>query len=61
MLDQLAESMAYLMAAHTSLVDSQTAAEGRLEDSFAAANELFIELNCELTLLAQRAGVEREH
>ena len=61
MLDQLAESMAYLMAAHTSLVDSQTAAEGRLEDSFAAANELFIELNCELTLLAQRAGVTKEH
>lgn len=61
MLDQLAESMAYLMAAHTSLVDSQAAAEGRLADSFDAASELFVELNCELSLLAQRAGVEREH
>lgn len=61
MLEQLADSMAYLIAAHSSLTDAREEAEGRLDDSFSAAHELFIELNCELTLLAQRASVTKEH
>lgn len=61
MVDSLAESMAYLTEAHTSLIVAKEEAAGRLEDSFQAALNLVEELNCELTLLAQRAGVEREH
>lgn len=61
MLERLAESMAYLAAAHGSLIESHAVADGRLNDSFEAALDLVNELNCELTLLAQRAGVEWEH
>jgi hypothetical protein len=62
-LDRLAEAMAYLMAAHTSLVDSRRPNQrAGLRIRFAAAIELFVELNCELTLLAQRAArLKKEH
>lgn len=61
MLDNLAESMAYLTEAHTSLIVAKEEAAGRLEDSFTAALSLFEELNCELALLQRRAVCERGH
>ena len=61
MLDSLAESMAYLTEAHTSLILAKEEAAGRLEDSFAAAFDLVEELNCELALLHRRAICEKGH
>ena len=57
----LAESMAYLTEAHTSLIVAHEEAAGRLEDSFAAAFQLVEELNCELALLHRRAICEKGH
>ena len=61
MLDNLAESMAYLTEAHTSLIVAREEADGRLEDSFTAAFALVEELNCELALLQRRAICEKGH
>ena len=61
MLDNLAESMAYLTEAHTSLIVAKEEAAGRLEDSFTAALNLVEELNCELDLLQRRAVCEKGH
>lgn len=61
MLDNLAEAMAYLTEAHTSLIVAKEEAAGRLEDSFTAALTLVEELNCELALLQRRAVCERGH
>lgn len=60
-LDNLAESMAYLTEAHTSLILAKEESAGRLEDSFSAALQLFEELNCELALLQRRAVCEKGH
>lgn len=60
-LDNLAESMAYLTEAHTSLVIAKEESDGRLEDSFTAALTLVEELNCELDLLQRRAVCEKGH
>lgn len=57
----LAESMAYLMEAHTSLILAHEDAQGRLEDSFAAAFELIEELSCEMALLERRMVYEKGH
>lgn len=61
MVDTLAEAMTYLTEAHTSLVIAREEAEGRLEDSFAAALNLVEELSCELALLQRRAVCEKGH
>lgn len=61
MVDNLAESMAYLTESHTSLVIAHEEACGRLDDSFAAAFALVEELNCELALLHRRAICEKGH
>lgn len=60
-LGSLAESMAYLTEAHTSLIVAKEAAAGRLEDSFNDALQLVEELNCELALLQRRAVCEKGH
>jgi len=60
-LGSLAESMAYLTEAHTSLIVAKEEAAGRLEDSFNAALQLVEELNCELALLQRRAVCEKGH
>lgn len=57
----LAESMAYLNEAHTSLIVAKEECAGRLEDSFAAAFALVEELNCELALLQRRIVCEKGH
>ena len=59
--DNLAEAMAYLTEAHTSLIVAKEEAAGRLEDSFTAALSLVEELNCELALLQRRAVREKGH
>lgn len=61
MVDSLAESMAYLTEAHTSLIVAKEEAAGRLEDSFTAALNLVEELKCELALLQRRATFEKGH
>ena len=61
MIDNLAEAMAYLTDAHTSLIVAKEEAAGRLEDSFTAALNLVEELNCELALLQRRAVCEKGH
>ena len=61
MLDNLAESMAYLTESHTSLVIAKEESDGSLEDSFKAALQLVEELNCELALLQRRAVCEKGH
>ncbi len=61
MIDNLAEAMAYLTDAHTSLIVAKEEAAGRLEDSFQAALSLVEELNCELALLHRRAICEKGH
>ena len=61
MLDNLAESMAYLTEAHTSLIVAKEEAAGRLEDSFAAAFELVQELQNEITLVFLRVSQGKEH
>ena len=60
-IDNLAEAMAYLTEAHTSLIVAKEEAAGRLEDSFTAALSLVEELNCELALLQRRAVCEKGH
>ena len=60
-IDNLAEAMAYLTEAHTSLIVAKEEAAGRLEDSFTAALNLVEELNCELALLHRRAIYEKGH
>jgi len=60
-IDNLAEWMAYLTEAHTSLIVAKEEAAGRLEDSFNAALQLVEELNCELALLQRRAVCEKGH
>lgn len=57
----LAESMAYLTEAHTSLIVAKEESSGRLEDSFSAALQLVEELNCELALLQRRMENEKGH
>lgn len=61
MLGSLAESMAYLTEAHTSLIVAKEEAAGRLDDSFNAALQLVEELSCELALLQRRAICEKGH
>lgn len=61
MIDNLAEAMAYLTDAHTSLIVAKEEAAGRLEDSFQASLSLVEELNCELALLHRRAICEKGH
>ena len=61
MLGSLAESMAYLTEAHTSLILAKEEAAGRLEDSFNAVFQLVEELNCELALLQRRMENEKGH
>ena len=61
MLDNLAESMAYLTEAHTSLIVAKEEAAGRLEDSFAAAFELVQELQNEITQVFLRVSQGKEH
>jgi len=58
---QLAEAMAYLTEAHTSLVIAREEAEGRLEEHFAATLEAWQELVNELALLQRRATFEKGH
>ena len=60
-LGSLAESMAYLTEAHTSLVIAREEAEGRLEEHFTATLEAWQELVNELALLQRRAVCERGH
>ena len=55
----LAEAMAYMTEAHTSLIVAKEESAGRLEDSFNAALQLVEELNCELALLHRRAICEK--
>jgi len=59
--DNLAEAMAYLTEAHTSLVIAREEAEGRLEEHFTATLEAWQELVNELALLQRRAVCERGH
>lgn len=61
MVDSLAEAMAYLTEAHTSLIVAKEEADGSLEDSFNAALQLVEELSCELALLQRRAVCEKGH
>ena len=61
MVDNLAEAMAYLTEAHTSLVIAREEAEGRLEEHFTATLEAWQELVNELALLQRRAVCERGH
>ena len=61
MLGSLAESMAYLTEAHTSLVIAREEAAGRLEEHFSATLEAWQELVNELALLQRRAICEKGH
>lgn len=61
MVDNLAEAMAYLTEAHTSLVIAREEAEGRLEEHFIATLEAWQELVNELALLQRRATFEKGH
>lgn len=61
MVDSLAEAMAYLTEAHTSLVIAREEAAGRLEEHFSATLEAWQELVNELALLQRRAVCERGH
>ena len=61
MVDTLAEAMAYLTEAHTSLVIAREEAAGRLEEHFSATLEAWQELVNELALLQRRATFEKGH
>lgn len=61
MVDSLAEAMAYLTEAHTSLVIAREEAAGRLEEHFSATLEAWQELVNELALLQRRATFEKGH